>query len=112
MRFEYYNWEAANINWDALDMNWEEVGILINDVLHNVSAPIGGGKKIWDDKKINELPAEKRRKIIKMACDIEGSEYIAYKYAKDDDAIVTIDHIDIIIDKIINNIKVHVQNIS
>ena len=112
MRFEYYSWEDVNINWEALNMNWEAIGILINDVLPNVSAPIGPGRKIWDDKKINELPPEKRRKIIRMACDIGGSEYISYKYAKDEDAIVTIDHIDIIVDKILNNIKVHVQNIS
>jgi len=109
MAFQYYNWEEVNINWEALDMNWEEVGILINDFLPRVSAPIGGGKKIWED--VNKLPPEKKRIIIRMACDIGGQEYISYKY-KNEDVVITVEHVDIIVDKILNNIKVHVQNIS
>ena len=112
MAFQYYNWEEVNINWEALNMNWEAVGILINDFLPNVSVPIGGGKKIWEDASINGLSAEKKRIIIRMACEIEGQEYISYKYKNDEDVIITVEHVDIIVDKILNNIKVHVQNIS
>jgi hypothetical protein len=111
--FQYYNWEEVVINWEALDMNWEEVGILINDVFpHVAAAPIGGPPRKYDLKKINELPKEKKRTVIKIACEIEGNEYIEYKYKNDKDIVITVEQIDIIVNKILNNIKVNVQNIS
>ena len=92
MAFQYYNWEEVNINWEALDMNWEEVGILINDVLPSVMAPAygGGGKRKHNLIRLNKLPEEKKRKIIKMACRIEGEEYISYKYANEEDVVIKI----------------------
>ena len=109
---EYYDWQDVDINWDALNMNWEEVGIIISDVLPNVSPIFATGKpRQIDLYKLNKLPEEKKRIIIKIACEIEGDEYIEYKY-KNEDINITADHINIIVDKIINNIKVDVQNIS
>jgi hypothetical protein len=115
--FQYYNWEEVNINWEDLDLNWEEVGILINDVLPKVVAfpPLSGekvGSRWYDLKALNKLPEDKKRKIIKIACLIEGKEYIEYKYKNTEDVSIGVKHIDIILDKILNNIKVHVQNIS
>lgn len=112
--FQFYNWEEVLINWESVNMNWEEVGFLISEVLpFAATAPIGGTKKLHDLKSLNKLPEEKRRKIIKIVCKIQGEdEYISYKY-KNEDLIITADHIDIIINELIKNkIKVHVQNIS
>ena len=110
--FQYYKWEEVDINWEALDMNWEEVGILVSDVLPSVFVAPVSGKRQYDLKRLNELPKEKKKQIIKIACRIEGKEYIEYKHKNDDDITITIDHVDIIVDKILNNIKVNVQNIS
>jgi hypothetical protein len=114
--FQYYNWEEVNINWDALNLNWEEVGILINDVLPSVVAfpPLGGGTRKYDLEKLNALPKEKKKQIIKIICKIKGEneEYISYKYKNDKDIKITAEDVDIIINKISNNIKINVQNIS
>jgi hypothetical protein len=113
MSFVYYNWEEVDINWEALDLNWEEVGFLISDVLPAVGgAPFAGGKPEYDLKKLNKLPKEKKRQIIRIVCKIQGTEYEEYKYKNDEDINITVEHIDIIVNRIINNIKVNVQNIS
>ena len=112
MSFYYYNWEEVDINWEALDLNWEEVGYIINDVLPNAGGAPFSGERDYNLKKLNELPKEKKRQIIKIVCKIEGKEFEEYKYKNDKDIKITAKHIDIILEKIINNIKVNVQNIS
>ena len=109
--FTYWDWEEVDINWEALDLNWEEVGILITDVLPNVSGiwPAGAKDQL---KQLNKLSKEKKRKIIRIACKIEGLEFIESKYKNEKDINITIEHINIILNKISNNIKVNVQNIS
>jgi hypothetical protein len=109
--FYYYNWEEVDINWEALDMNWEEVGI-VRDLLQSISPAIGGGKPKIDLDKINKLDQKKKRAIIHLACKIEGTEYEEYRYINEKDIVITVDHVNIILDKVLNNIKVHVQNIS
>jgi len=117
MGLRYYNWEEVDINWESLDMNWEEVGIAI-DIVSRFG---GGGIPTTDPlndflrmKEVNKLPEEKKRKIIKLACKIAGEEFEYIKYKeKNEDIKVTVDHINIIINKVTkNNIKVNVQNIS
>lgn len=115
--FYYYNWEEVAINWEAVNMNWEEVGFLISEVLPFAAiAPLsGGGKPQHDLFKLNKLPEEKRRKIIKLVCKIKGEEdeYIDYKYKNDKDIIITAEHVDIIVEKLLKNkVKVDVQVIS
>jgi hypothetical protein len=117
MAFQYYNWEEVNINWDALDLNWEEVGFLINEVLPNVGFVAGGGGGLGtpklDLRKLNKLPEEKKRQIIKIVCKIKGEdEYISYKYKNDKDIKITADHINTILNAIKNKIKVKAENIS
>jgi hypothetical protein len=118
MAFQYWNWEEIDINWDTLNLNWEEVGFLISEVLPvaGVSPYMGvTGKRKYDLKKLNELPEEKKRQIIKIVCKIKGEdeEYINYKYKNDKDIKITAEHIDIIVNEILKNkIKVNVQNIS
>jgi len=113
--FQYYNWQEVNINWENVDMNWEDVGFLINEVfpLMSGTAPLGGPIHKKDLKKLNELPEEKKRHIIKIVCKITGEdEYISYKY-KNEDIKITADHINIIRDQLFKNkIKVNVHNIS
>jgi len=114
--FQYWNWEEVDINWGLLDLNWEEVGILIDDVLPAVGfgPVVVGGKpeKRWYDlKPLNELPEEKKRKIIRIVCKIEGKVFEETKYISTKRIKITAEHIDIIVDKILNNIKVDVQNI-
>lgn len=118
--FQYYKWEEVNINWEAVNMNWEDVGFLITDVLPSVSvgfSPYMGAvseKRKYDLKKLNELPEEKKRQIIKIVCKIKGEEdeYIDYKY-KNEEIEITVEDIDIIVNEILKNkIKVHVQNIT
>jgi hypothetical protein len=110
--FRYYNWEEVDINWEAVDMNWEAVGILISDVLPYISVPLSSGPRKYDLDKINKLPEEKKRIIIKVACEIEGSEYISYKY-KNDDVTVTAKHIDTIVDKLLKNVvKVSISDVK
>jgi hypothetical protein len=105
-----YKWEELNINWESVHMNWEEVGFIIGEVIP-LSAPVIGEKH--DLKKLNELPEKKKRKIIKIVCKITGEpEYISYKY-KNEDIVITAEHIDIILEELIKNkIIVNVQNIS
>lgn len=114
--FHYYNWEEVNINWEAVNMNWEEVGFIISEVLpFAATAPLGGEKKKHDLDKLNKLPEEKKRKIIKIVCKIKGEddEYISYKYGKNEDIKITADHIDIILNELLKNkIEVNVQDIS
>lgn len=108
--WQCYYWENLNLNWESVNMNWEEVGFLISEVIP-LSAPITG--KPHDMERINKLPPEKKRKIIKIVCKITGEdEYISYKY-KNDDIKITVEHIDIILNELFkNNIKVDVQDIS
>ena len=107
--FQYYNWEEVDINWELLDMNWEEVGIIINDVLPHVISfpPISGGvgKPKYNLKKLNELPEEKKRIIIKIACEIDGKEYIDYKY-KNENIKITAKDINLIMNKLYKNVVV------
>ena len=116
--FQYYNWEEVIINWEAVNMNWEQVGFLISDVLPYAGAfpPISGSTKPRHDlEKLNKLPEEKRRQIIKIVCQIKGEddEYISYKYKNDKDIVITAEHIDIIVEELLKNkIKVNVQVIS
>ena len=84
MAFRYYNWSEVNIKWGELNMKWKEVGILISDVLPNVSPPISGKPRHINLEELNKLPEEKKRIIIKIACEIEGSEYIEYKYKNEE----------------------------
>ena len=119
MAFVYYNWEDVDINWEALNLNWEEVGFFEDLVTGGVSgvgwAPPKDGKrpKMWYDlKKLNDLPEEKKRIIIKIAAKIEGEEFIEYKYKNDSSINITAEHIQIIINKIENNIKVKIKNIK
>jgi len=113
--FQFYNWEEVNIDWATVDMNWEEVGFLVNEVmpLMTYTAPLSGPIDKRDLRKLNELPEEKRRKIIKIVCRITGEdEYISYKY-KNEDIKITADHINIIRNELFKNkIKVNVHNIS
>lgn len=113
MSFVYYNWEEVNINWEALDLNWEEVGFLISDVLPLTgTVPLGGEQPNYNLKKLNELPKEKKKQLIRIVCKIEGKEFEEFKYKNDKDIKITAKHIDIILEKIINNIKVKISNIS
>jgi len=112
MPFVYYNWEEVNINWESVNLNWEEVGILINDVLPFVGILPVTGKRWYDLKNLNKLPEKKKRKILHIVCKIQGTEFEEYKYKNDEDINITVEHINIIIDEILNNIKVNVQNIS
>ena len=110
--FTYWNWEEVDINWENLNLNWEEVGILISDVLPVVGSgmwPIGAKDQL---KQLNKLPKEKKRQIIRIACRIEGMDFIESKYKDDKDINITVKHINIIINEISNNIKIDVQNIS
>lgn len=112
--FQYYNWDEVNINWENVNMTWDEVGFLISEVLPlSGGIPISGGARKPDLKKLNELPEEKKRKIIKIVCRITGEdEYISYKY-KNEDIKITAEDIDIIVEKLLKNkIKVDVQVIS
>jgi len=113
--WQCYKWENLNINWEAINMNWEEVGFIISEVLpFAATAPLGGPIKKHDLKKLNELPEEKKRKIIKIVCKIKGEddEYISYKY-KNEDIKITAEDIDIILNELFKNkIEVHVQDIS
>jgi hypothetical protein len=117
--FQYYNWEEVNINWENVNMKWEEVGFLIGKVLPiiGMTAPLSPypQKRKYNLEKVNELPEEKKRKIIKIVCKIQGEEdeYINYKYGKSDDIKITAEDIDIIINELFKNkIKVNVYNIS
>ena len=118
--FQFYNWEEVNINWENVNMNWEEVGFLIDEVFPT----IGGGGPIpppklkedewWKLKPLQEIPKEKKEKLIKIVCKLKDDdrEYIKYK-AKKEDITITVDHINIIIDELEKNkISVDVQNIS
>lgn len=115
--FQYYKWEEVDINWESVNMNWEEVGFIFGEVLPTIglTAPLSSypEKPKYDLKKLNELPEEKKRKIIKIVCKITGEdEYIKYKY-KNEDINITVEDIDIILNEVFKNkIKVHVQNIS
>lgn len=107
-----YKWKGLDINWKNVNMKWKEVGFLLADVIPH-TAPISGAEK-HDLDKLNKLPEEKKRKIIKIVCKIKGDdrEYISYK-EKNEDIIITADHIDIIVEELIKNkIIVNVQNIS
>ena len=114
--FQYYNWEEVNINWEAVNMNWEEVGFLINEVLPFAAiAPVTGGRRPHDLDRLNKLPEEKKKQIIKIVCKIKGEsdEYISYKYGKDDHIKITANDIDIIVEELLKNkIEVHVRDIS
>jgi len=113
--FQYYNWEEVNINWETVHMNWEEVGFLISEVLPFAgTAPLGGGRAEHDLLRLNRLPEEKKRKIIKIVCKILGDdrEYISYKY-KNESIVITADHIDVIVGELLKNkIKVSVLDIK
>lgn len=114
--FQYYNWEEVNINWENVNMNWEDVGFIISDVLPHVgiSPYMGAKKREYDLEKLEKLPEEKKRRIIKIACKIKGEddEYIEYRY-KNEDIKVTVEDIDIIVNELLKNkIEVHVQNIT
>jgi len=111
MAFQYYNWEEVNINWETLNLNWEEVGFLVSEVLPNLGTYPSGKKKTL--KKLNELPEEKKRKIIKIVCTLTNNdEYINYKY-KNEDIKITATDVNIIIEELFKNkIKVDVQIIS
>jgi len=131
--FYYWNWEDINVNWESLNVNWEdlggtfdywnweEIGVLIEDVIPIISgAPlfighkeISNNKWWYELKRLNELPEEKKRKIIKIAYKIEGVEFEEYKYKFDKNINITVDHIDIIVDKFLDkkSIKVKVENI-
>jgi len=107
-----YKWETLDLNWETININWEDLYFIIDDVIP-YTAPISGAKK-HDLEKLNKLPEEKKKRIIKIACKIKGEdhEYISYKEKKED-IIVTAEHIDIIIEELIKNkIIVNVQNIS
>jgi len=114
--FKFYNWEEINISWDTLNLNWEEIGILISEVLPNVSfPPLSGGGGVSKEAltKLNKLPEEKKRIIIKIVCKIKGEEeYISYKYKNNKKIKITAKDINIIVDKISNSIKVNITNIS
>ena len=98
--FHFYNWEEVVINWENVNMNWEEVGFFVSDVFP-LTAPVTGRKH--DLRKINKLPEEKKRKIIKIVCKIKGEdEYISYKY-KNEDIKITAEDIDIILNEILKN---------
>ncbi len=114
--FQYYNWEEVNINWEAVNMNWEDVGFLITDVLPSagLSAPLGPfpQQRKYDLEKLNKLPEEKKRRIIKIVCKIKGEdeEYINYKYKNDKEINITTEDIDIIVNELLKNeIKVNVK---
>jgi len=112
--FHYYNWEEVNINWENLNLNWEEVGFLISDVLPSTGTGPTGKERHHDLRKLNKLPREKKKKLIKIVCKFTGDdrEYISYKY-KNEDIKITAKHIDIIVDELLKNkVKVNVQNIS
>ncbi len=111
MNFQYWDWQEVDINWELLNLNWEEVGILIEDVLPAVGTGPGGGL-IYDTSTLNKLSDEKKRKIIKIVCKINGEEYEESKYKNEKDIKITYNHIDSIVNEILNNIKVDVQNIS
>ena len=114
--FRYYNWEEVIFNWEDVHMNWEEVGI-IEEILKS-GGLFSTVKPLKENdflrlKSLNELPKEKKRKIIKIACKLtENDEYISYKY-KNEDIKITAEHVNIIINAARKNkIKIDVQNIS
>lgn len=117
MAFIYYNWEEVDINWEALHMNWEEVGFL-EELLTGkgsgiVWAPsISKRQKRWYDlEQLNKLPEEKKRLIVRIVAKIQGEEFEEYKY-KNEDIIITAEHINIILDALDKNlIKVNVKNV-
>jgi len=108
---ECYKWENLNLKWETINIKWEDLYFIISEVVP-LTAPVTG--KRHDIEKINKLPKEKKRQIIRIVCQIQGEddEYISYKY-KNTDIKVTAHHINIILNEIFkNNIKVNVQNIS
>jgi hypothetical protein len=116
--FHYYNWEEVEINWENVNMNWEEVGFLITEVFPTITGTVPWGgppeERKYDLRKLNKLPEEKKRKIIKIVCKIKGEddEYIDYKY-KNEDIKITAEDIDIIVNELLKNkIKVDVQVVS
>jgi len=113
-QFIYWNWEEVDLNWENTNLNWEEVGFLIDEVVPSMGGlPIPGQRipQWYDLKPLNDkLDDDKKRKLIKIICKLEGKEYEESKYKNDKDITITIKHIEVLVEKL-NKIKVHVQNI-
>ena len=107
MSFYYYDWQEVDINWEALDLNWEEVGFIEKDILPFVA--IVGGIPKYDLEELDKLSRKKKIKLIRIACRIEGKDFIESKFKNEKDIKITTEHLDSVINKII---KVNVQNIS
>ena len=57
-------WEAANFNWDNNPHTWDEVLLVIEAV--------GGGGVMAEDMPWTQFKDEKKKRLIKLICKVQG----------------------------------------
>jgi len=91
----FIKWEETGlrttpIQWDSNPYKWDEVFII-----EEIAAAGGAGPEEMGEY-IKKLDRNKRKKIIRLVCKIEGKEYKEQKVVKEN-AKVTLKHIEIIL---------------
>lgn len=70
---QFIAWDDSNFNWENNPYTWDEVFILIE-----IAEAINGGGSFEDV--YQQLPEEKKKKLIKLVARVNGKTYEEEKY--------------------------------
>lgn len=90
-------WNITNFLWNSNPYIWSDIEILI-DIISGAGSPLSN---------YNNLGKKKKRRIIKLICNINGVEYIEEKYNELDKK-VTVRDIEMLAEDVSKYVKIDV----